>query len=194
MVIMENHKRSFIHVGNHLAMDLINTQFICHGDIVNALSCYDDVCQWAETMGLELEADNNSADMKAVWLLRDAIKTLMTNRIDQQSLSQDAIEVVNRHLCHAPIQKKLLTIDEEVSLQPLYQKLTLEQLLGKIAHEAAELLASSKHEQIKSCSNEKCILMFLDTSRSKKRRWCSMERCGNRAKAANFYHANKAND
>jgi len=145
-------------------------------------------------MGLELEVDNNSADMKAVWLLRDAIKTLMTNQIDHQSLSQDAIEVVNRHLCHAPMQKKLLTIDEEVSLQPLYQKLTLEQFLGKIAHEAAELLASSKSEQIKSCSNEKCILMFLDTSRSKKRRWCSMERCGNRAKAANFYHANKVND
>lgn len=191
MVIMKNHKRSFIHVGNHLAMDLINTQFEYHGEAVNLLSCYDDLCQWGTEVGIELEANNDDSEMDAVWLLRDAIKTLMTNRIDQQVLSKDAIDVVNKYLCHAPTQQQLLTIGEDVTLQSLYQTLTLDQLLGKIAKEAAELLTSPQSQQIKSCSNEKCILLFLDTSRSRKRRWCSMERCGNRAKAANFYHANK---
>lgn len=189
---MKSHKRSFIHVGNHLAMDLINTQFEYHGEAVNLLSCYDDVCQWATEVGIELETSNDDSGMDAVWLLRYAIKTLMTNRIDQQVLSKEAIDVVNKHLCDAPTQQQLLTVGEEVTLQSLYQQLTLDQLLGKVAKEAAELLTSPQSQQIKSCSNEKCILLFLDTSRSKKRRWCSMERCGNRAKASNFYHANKA--
>lgn len=192
MVIMKNHKRSFIHVGNHLAVDFINTQLMSHGETVNLLSCYDDVRQWAEKIGIELTVNNHDVDISDVWLLRDALKTLMENGIGSQSIPKDMIEIVNRSLCHAPMQKKRLTIDDGVSLQVLHQPLTLEQLLGKIALEAAELLTSPKREQIKSCSNEKCILMFLDTSRSKKRRWCSMERCGNRAKASNFYHANKS--
>ncbi|WP_424727692.1 CGNR zinc finger domain-containing protein [Marinomonas sp.] len=41
--------------------------------------------------------------------------------------------------------------------------------------------------QIKRRSNEKCILMFVDTSRTKRRPWCNMESCGNRAKAVGFY-------
>ncbi|ETX12666.1 hypothetical protein MUS1_00845 [Marinomonas ushuaiensis DSM 15871] len=191
MVTMKNHKRSFIHVGNHLAMDLINTQFACHGETVDLLASFDDVHQWATEAGITLTTSHDDADIESVWLLREAIKTLMTNQSDQQALSEDAIDVVNKYLCHAPMQKRLETVDEGVSLRPLYQTLTLDQLLGKIANEAAELLTSPQNQQIKSCSNEKCILMFLDTSRGKKRRWCSMEHCGNRAKAANFYHANK---
>jgi predicted RNA-binding Zn ribbon-like protein len=30
------------------------------------------------------------------------------------------------------------------------------------------------------------VLLFLDTSRSHTRRWCSMEQCGNRSKVAAF--------
>ncbi|MGJ8645905.1 MAG: CGNR zinc finger domain-containing protein [Marinomonas colpomeniae] len=172
-------------------MDLINTQFECHGETVDLLASFDDVHQWATEAGITLENRHDDADIKSVWLLREAIKTLMTNRIDQQALSKEAIGVVNKHLCHAPMQKQLQVIDKDISLQPLHQQLTLDQLLGKIANEAAELLTSPQNQQIKSCSNNKCILMFLDTSRGKKRRWCSMERCGNRAKASNFYHANK---
>ena len=34
---------------------------------------------------------------------------------------------------------------------------------------------------------EDCGWLFLDTSRSGRRRWCSMQSCGNRAKARRFY-------
>ncbi|MBW8872916.1 MAG: CGNR zinc finger domain-containing protein, partial [Leifsonia sp.] len=36
--------------------------------------------------------------------------------------------------------------------------------------------------RIRECSAEDCRLVYLDTSRSGTRRWCSMHRCGNRAK------------
>jgi len=32
------------------------------------------------------------------------------------------------------------------------------------------------------CGADNCALIYLDTSRPGNRRWCSMERCGNRAK------------
>jgi predicted RNA-binding Zn ribbon-like protein len=38
---------------------------------------------------------------------------------------------------------------------------------------------------LRRCANhDTCVLMFLDTSRSHTRRWCSMELCGNRSKVA----------
>ncbi|ARU87853.1 CGNR zinc finger domain-containing protein [Pseudomonas sp. M30-35] len=46
-------------------------------------------------------------------------------------------------------------------------------------------ITGGKYQQIKEC--EACTWMFIDTSRSRRRRWCSMSTCGNRAKARRFY-------
>jgi hypothetical protein len=40
----------------------------------------------------------------------------------------------------------------------------------------------------------RCSLLFVDTSRSGRRRWCSMERCGNRAKVAAHRRRRKESD
>jgi predicted RNA-binding Zn ribbon-like protein len=37
-------------------------------------------------------------------------------------------------------------------------------------------------ERIHRCSADDCTVLYLDTTRSGTRRWCSMRRCGNRAK------------
>jgi predicted RNA-binding Zn ribbon-like protein len=41
-------------------------------------------------------------------------------------------------------------------------------------------------ERIRGCANPECVLWFYDVSKNGRRRWCSMEGCGNRAKAARF--------
>jgi len=45
-----------------------------------------------------------------------------------------------------------------------------------------ELLAQAP-DRIRRCQNPGCVLWFFDTTRNGTRRWCSMEVCGNRAKA-----------
>lgn len=115
-----------------------------------------------------------------------------TCTVNENKDAEHALSMLNQYLCHAPSQQQLVGIDQQYSLQPLDKKLSIKQLLGKIALSAATLLTSAHGQHIKNCSNDKCILMFVDTSRSKKRRWCSMDRCGNRSKASKFYHANKA--
>ncbi|GAA1264147.1 CGNR zinc finger domain-containing protein [Saccharothrix xinjiangensis] len=53
------------------------------------------------------------------------------------------------------------------------------QVLGAAARDAVRTIATGA---IRECSADDCRLLFLDTSRSGSRRWCSMERCGNRHK------------
>jgi predicted RNA-binding Zn ribbon-like protein len=39
---------------------------------------------------------------------------------------------------------------------------------------------------VKECDGHDCGWLFLDTSKAGRRRWCSMDVCGNRAKAQRY--------
>ena len=57
--------------------------------------------------------------------------------------------------------------------------------LAAIARDAIETIAGNGH-LLRTCEAAGCGSVFLDRSRGGRRRWCSMTRCGNRAKAAAF--------
>jgi CGNR zinc finger/Putative stress-induced transcription regulator len=56
------------------------------------------------------------------------------------------------------------------------------QALSTLAREMIELLSGPFSGRIRECASGDCPLVFVDTSRPGARRWCSMERCGNRHK------------
>ncbi|MEM7523948.1 MAG: CGNR zinc finger domain-containing protein, partial [Pseudomonadota bacterium] len=51
---------------------------------------------------------------------------------------------------------------------------------------AAMVGAPGTLKQLKMCKADNCGWFFLDQSRTKRRVWCCMETCGNRAKARRF--------
>ncbi|WP_164008621.1 CGNR zinc finger domain-containing protein [Pyxidicoccus trucidator] len=59
-------------------------------------------------------------------------------------------------------------------------------LLAAVARDGVELLGGPLAERIRNCEGEGCALLFVDTSRSGQRRWCSMSGCGNKAKVEEF--------
>lgn len=65
-------------------------------------------------------------------------------------------------------------------------------ILTPIAWSAAILLAGPRLNRVKQCHDERgCGWLFLDTSRTGTRLWCSMGDCGNRAKARRHYERSK---
>ncbi|QHC60857.1 hypothetical protein GSU72_15435 [Rathayibacter sp. VKM Ac-2760] len=56
------------------------------------------------------------------------------------------------------------------------------QALSTLAREAVDLLGGGTPGRLRRCDAEDCRMLYLDTSRAGSRRWCSMQRCGNRAK------------
>jgi predicted RNA-binding Zn ribbon-like protein len=56
------------------------------------------------------------------------------------------------------------------------------QALSAITREAIVLFSTANADRVRECAAEDCHLIFYDESRSNNRRWCSMLRCGNRAK------------
>jgi len=59
-----------------------------------------------------------------------------------------------------------------------------EALLQPVAETIAQLVTTADFTHVKRCEAPTCVLHFLDTTRDRRRRWCSMAVCGNRAKQA----------
>jgi predicted RNA-binding Zn ribbon-like protein len=60
-----------------------------------------------------------------------------------------------------------------------------ESLLAAVARDAVDLLTDpDARAQLRRCEGESCSLVYLDTSRGRRRRWCSSEVCGNRERVA----------
>jgi len=57
--------------------------------------------------------------------------------------------------------------------------------LWPIVRSAAELLTGPELALLRECG--RCSWLFLDRSKNKRRRWCRMELCGNRAKSQRHY-------
>jgi predicted RNA-binding Zn ribbon-like protein len=60
----------------------------------------------------------------------------------------------------------------------------LGEALAALASPIVEELARGRPERLRVCENPTCRWAFFDSSPTGRRRWCEMQSCGNRAKAA----------
>jgi predicted RNA-binding Zn ribbon-like protein len=58
-------------------------------------------------------------------------------------------------------------------------------------HAAVELLTTGPLDRIKACAG--CRFVFVDESKNRSRRWCSMEDCGTTAKMRRYVARRSAN-
>ncbi|MEW1863716.1 CGNR zinc finger domain-containing protein [Streptomyces sp. NPDC088194] len=62
---------------------------------------------------------------------------------------------------------------------------TWESLASVVARDAVDLLTDpAARDRLRRCEGERCHRVYLDTSRGRRRRWCSSEVCGNRERVA----------
>jgi predicted RNA-binding Zn ribbon-like protein len=179
----------FVFLGNNTSVDFINTEMMSRGERVDLLQDDADLVRWAQAAGLATGLRLMAGDLSTAKTLRAALKELCQARMDRRPTEPGALATVNRHLAkHAT--HEVLQVDSTsggFELVPDKTASSISALLANLAYEGAQLLASPVAAQLKQCSNPDCVLIFVDTSRNQKRRWCSMETCGNRAKVAKHY-------
>jgi predicted RNA-binding Zn ribbon-like protein len=59
-------------------------------------------------------------------------------------------------------------------------------ILAPLAEAIARLFAEGDRRLVRECGSEACSLWFYDRTKAHRRRWCSMDACGARAKAAAY--------
>jgi predicted RNA-binding Zn ribbon-like protein len=117
------------------------------------------------------------ADLPAVRRLRAAITRAARDAAEGAAPGPADIAAINEAAMPPPLVPRL-TGDGASVVTPA----TTQQALSTLARDAIDLFASPLAKRIRICAAEDCGLLFVDASRPGRRRWCSMERCGDRAK------------
>jgi len=115
--------------------------------------------------------------------LADALSALLVARAAVRPLPTWAVEDLNRVLEASPQFARAAVRDQSMTVAIRWDARTPVAHLGPVAHSAALLLSQADPRRLRRCADRACAHWFLDTSKGGRRRWCSMARCGNRAKA-----------
>ncbi|WP_337841438.1 ABATE domain-containing protein [Rheinheimera sp.] len=172
-------------LGDHLAMDLLNTEARADGQPVEFWSNDQDLLHWLARYGISQTATVAPADLLPQ---AKALRALAHQLISQFRAGQPIdYRPLNPYL-QAYSTVPYLEQDAEGTLT-LSRHCTAEgtgALLGPVAEAVAQLLVEGNAALVKQCEHPDCILWFYDRTKAHKRRWCSMALCGNRHKAAQF--------
>lgn len=124
--------------------------------------------------------------------LRESIYQIFSLVLNNETPDSKDLSILNEALVNAYGKIRVVPGEDKFSLEFLNGEDTLDGMLPPIVQSAIEILISEKElSRVKKCEGAPCGWLFLDTSRNRSRRWCSMADCGNRAKAKRFYHNKK---
>jgi predicted RNA-binding Zn ribbon-like protein len=118
--------------------------------------------------------------------LRNALRWAFGAMVSKERVVPEWIQPVNEILRITEGHDELVQNHGSWKLEFIAREGGLDWLLAAIARSAAEILVEGAEARIRICANPGCGLFFCDTSRTHRRRWCSMSICGNRHKVASF--------
>jgi predicted RNA-binding Zn ribbon-like protein len=200
-------KRRFSLIGNRLCVDFANTpgtpgsageRLFGWADLVAFLASVEIIPQSQEAQLLELEQlapENVAATFDAALELRKATQECLQALASGRRPEPELVAPINRILRCTEGYDQLVEAgglggEPSWRIDFVMRERRLDWLLAAIARSAAELIAEGPDAPIRKCGNPSCVLYFYDTSRTGRRRWCSMAVCGNRHKVA--AHARRA--
>ncbi|WP_086827637.1 ABATE domain-containing protein [Allokutzneria sp. NRRL B-24872] len=131
---------------------------------------------WLARSRLDVTAKSTVDDLVVLSRLRTAIWDIAQAQLNDRALPRAAVSALNAVAASPSLVPTLSGGARE------WSRPAAAQALSSIARDAVELFGSSARERLRECSADDCQLVFVDLSRPGQRRWCSMDRCGNRAK------------
>jgi predicted RNA-binding Zn ribbon-like protein len=120
--------------------------------------------------------------------LRGGIHAVFLAAVEQEAPQARAIALLDRHIRRSFAARRLSAGPNGVDWR-WTEGDALMRPLWPVALSAATLLTSPDLTRVRECAGraDGCGWLFLDSSRGGGRRWCTMEVCGNRAKARRHY-------
>jgi predicted RNA-binding Zn ribbon-like protein len=144
----------------------------------------DDLSRWVVQSGLAAEPPRVTLpDLVDARELREAIFRIGRAAIDGRPAPPADVRTVNGWA-------------QRSDLAPRFERLgggvrrdggaTVRAALATLARDAVDLFGGPLAGRVRECAAVDCSGLFLDTSRARRRRWCSMTTCGNREKVAAY--------
>ena len=193
-------------LGGRLSLDFANTvDWHASQHPIEFLTSYSELVAWSlhtgiltEDQGRQLsdEAARRPADAAGVLqraiTLREAFYRIFSAISHGLRPEASDLATFNEALAGLLAKSRLTWLGEGLGWQWAGRERALDRMLWAVVHDAADLLTSGELAKVGQCADHRCGWLFLDTSRNRSRRWCSMAYCGNRAKARRYYQRSRA--
>jgi len=205
----------FEYIGGQFALDFVNTASRRDTEeLRDRLQTYQDLVAWAAAAHALPDCAPGDLDKAAVQHPRIAAKSLEDARALREALyrifkafaaGQDApsapvadMELLNAQFRRANAHRTLCCNNPNTHGAPTFEwawdanVAELDRVFWPVVLAAAELLTAGDPQRLKECGGEHCNWLFLDQSKNRSRRWCTMQDCGNRVKAKRHYDRQRA--
>ncbi len=191
-----------------LCLDFVNTlDDRPSGQPKELLAQYSDLVRFAEDTEIITARQADSLTQRAdarpggaqqtldsAIVLREALYQIFCAVAHRRKIPPSALATLNKFVSEAGSHSVLvqangafvLRVDDHANPEPAFDA-----VLWPIVRSAADLLVSDHLPFVRTCSSKTCQWLFVDTSKSHRRRWCNMRLCGNRAKVRRFYARQK---
>ena len=192
----------FLFVGNHLALDLLNTRIIPDRSSIELLPDTAALEKWLMAAGLVTSAkgrglvrrwrDSEEARkfLKELRKFRERLRAVVLLYEGGSTISARFLTELNRLLEKYPtriaVSAKRGRLQREVRFEPSMPR----EVWAPIIAATADLLTEAESSRVRKC--ESCIMHFYDVSKKNSRRWCSMNICGNKVKVAAYQQRRRA--
>jgi len=192
---------AFPFIGEVLALALVNTEIFLRGKQHDFLTNPQDAAEWwgqatlhhpdrDRVMGEAETLQWETSLLAALKRLRAALRHVFLSLIERQPVDDSDLEELNQALA---LGVRVVERNEAGELSPVYQ--TSQPARGPVllplALSALRLITEGERDRLRKCANERCIVLFYDTTRSATRHWCSPQ-CMNRARSLRHYRQIRA--
>ncbi|WP_166640422.1 CGNR zinc finger domain-containing protein [Amycolatopsis sp. SID8362] len=170
--------------GGRPCLDLVNTLRSRHSTGVELLTGPDALAEWLSLAGFTAgPVPVTAGNVLAAKALREAVDRVL---LPAGVPAEMDIELVNNAAASAPSPPPRLVLADGVLRRDVpAPKDPVAAAFAALAADAIDLAAGDA--SVRECAADDCGLRFCDASPRRNRQWCSMSRCGNRAKARAHY-------
>ncbi|RKS07601.1 CGNR zinc finger protein [Nocardiopsis sp. Huas11] len=171
-------------LGTELATSFTATLTERRGDALERVPTPRRLVDWLAVHGLAVDSCTE-AQLDLARELRESIHAAATAAALQEALPASAVQVINDRSAQGRAWA-VLTPEGERRWR-LGSDSRVEDALSVIAADAIGIIAGERDGRLALCASPTCQAAFFDTSRSRTRKWCDMNTCGNRQKKARFH-------
>ncbi|MFG2122876.1 CGNR zinc finger domain-containing protein [Streptomyces sp. NPDC048710] len=179
---------AFPFLGGRPCLDFVATLGRRHATPLERIPDPGALSRWITEAGLATEDGPlpvASRDLTEARALREAVYRVVRSAMAGQEPDAGDVQLVNEAAARPDLAPQL-------GPRPWTARHPVRAALATVARDAVLLVGGPLLERVKECGNPDCSLLFLDDSQARRRRWCSMERCGNLAKVAGYRSRNRA--
>jgi len=180
-------------VGGNLALDFVNT--VDGEPAFEHLQDYGGLVAWGGHVGLlseeavcrlvraaEARPSGARAAHERALALRDTLFGIFGAIARGERPPERNLEVLQREECEALDRGRLAPRGEGYEWE--WPDGDADSVLWHVVHAAVGLLTSGPLDRVKSCAG--CDWIFVDGSKNRSRRWCTMDVCGTNAKMRRY--------